>query len=642
MRTFAELLTLYMERTGIGDAELARRIPVSRPTLIRWREGVTTRPRYREDVLRCAELLRLTPSETDEFLQAAGFSPETALAEVDSSPADAAVEEAVPAPEPVLVEAEASPTPPRSRRSFVVPAAVLALIVVAVAAVAIAMGLRDTTDYPAALDGESLIVIAPFVNYTGGQQGYNVLGRLKHEIDSEVTTAGLSGVRTVEWPRQIASESSADEAGRRSDAVIVIWGEYDSGRVMARFTTPRVQSTQRDRQVVDIASSPSELPATINADLTEQVRYVALLTLGQLYLEQGEHDLAKTVLIHASDSNPTDPAALANLRYLLGRSYLGGRLADFDEAVWLFTQVLAVRPRSVEALNSRALAYLERGRNGDVDRAIDDLVQAATTNPTHAATYVNLAAAHVERGTDADLDRAVAELTEALEIQPGYASAYVNRAGAYVARDNPGDLERAFEDLDEALDENPDLAPAYVARGNAHLARGAEGDLNRALADYSRAVELAPDSPTAYFNRGLVYSEMENWTASLSDLRWAHALSPNNVAFNRVLCWQMAVSGSAQEALPVCERAVAYDPTSQSSEARGVAYALTGRTQKAVADLEAFLEWVEASPKDSCRDLYQQSRADWIDQLRSGNDPFDPATLRGLRVRPVSPGAAPC
>ena len=644
MRTFAELLTFYMERTGIGDAELARRIPVSRPTLIRWREGVTTRPRYREDVLRCAELLRLTPSETDEFLQAAGFSPETAPTEVDSRPTDDAIVETapVPLPTPPPAPVDALPSPPRSRRRAAVVGVVLALLVGAVAATAIAVGLRDDTVYPAALDGESLIVIAPFVNYTGGQQGYNVLGRLKHEIDSEVSAAGLSGVRAVEWPEQIASDSDAETAGRRSKAVIVIWGEYDSGRVMARFTTPRVRSTQLDRQVVDLASSPSELPATINADLTEQVRYVALLTLGQLYLEQGEHDLAKTVLIHASDSNPTDPAALANLRYLLGRSYLGGRLADFDEAVWLFTQVLAVRPRSVEALNSRALAFLERNRAGDVDRAIDDLAQAATISPNHAATYVNLAAAHVERGTDADLDRAIAELTQALEIQPGYASAYVNRAGAYVARDNPGDLERAFEDVEAALDGDPNLAPAHVARGNAHLARGAEDDLARALEDYSRAIELDPDSPTAYFNRGLVYSEMENWAASLSDLRWAQSLSPDNVAFNRVLCWQMAVSGSAQEALPVCERAVAHDPTSQSREARGVAYALTGRTEKSVADLEAFLEWVDASPKDSCRDLYMQSRENWVEELRSGNNPFDPATLREMRVHPVSPGAAPC
>ena len=235
---------------------------------------------------------------------------------------------------------------------------------------------------------------------------------------------------------------------------------------MARFTVPRIRSTQRDQQVVDIASSPSELPATINAELTEQVRYVALLTLGQLYLEQDEFDLAKTVLIHAADKNPTDPVALANLRFLLGRAYLGGSLADFDEAVWLFTQVLAVQPRSVEALNSRALAYLERDRSGDMELAIDDLVQAMTIRPAHAATYVNLAAAYVERGSDADLDRAIDDLTEALEIQPGYASAYVNRAGAYIARGDPGDLERAFDDLEEALDSEPDLAPAHLSRGN--------------------------------------------------------------------------------------------------------------------------------------------------------------------------------
>ena len=67
-----------MDRTGIGDAELARRIPVSRQTLVRWKEATTTRPRYRQDVIRCGELLRLTDEERDELLLAAGFSPETA------------------------------------------------------------------------------------------------------------------------------------------------------------------------------------------------------------------------------------------------------------------------------------------------------------------------------------------------------------------------------------------------------------------------------------------------------------------------------------------------------------------------------------------------------------------------------------
>ena len=77
MKTFAELLTVYMDRTGIGDAELARRIPVSRQTLVRWKEATTTRPRYRGDVIRCGELLRLTDEERDELLLAAGFSPES-------------------------------------------------------------------------------------------------------------------------------------------------------------------------------------------------------------------------------------------------------------------------------------------------------------------------------------------------------------------------------------------------------------------------------------------------------------------------------------------------------------------------------------------------------------------------------------
>ena len=636
MQTFSELLTSYMERTGIGDAELARRIPVSRPTLIRWKEGVTARPRYREDVVRCAELLRLTQAETDEFLLAAGFSPETATAPEDSPPLRDLEAE------PESEHAAETPLSVIKRRGFRVAVAVAAVVIAAIVIGAPLVRMLNRAEYPAAVGGESLIVMAPFVNYTGGQQGYNVLGRLKHEIDNEVRAAGLSNVRTVEWPEEIDAEADAEAAGQRSDAIIVIWGEYDSGRVMARFTVPRVRSKQRDQQVVDIASSPSELPATINAELTEQVRYVALLTLGQLYLERGEFDLAKTVLIHAADKNPSDPAALANLRFLLGRAYLGGKLADFDEAVWLFTQVLAVQPRSVEALNSRALAYLERDRAGDVELAIDDLVQAMTIRPARAATYVNLAAAYVERGSDADLDRAINDLTEALEIQPGYASAYVNRAGAYLARGDPGDLERAFEDLEEALDSEPDLAPAHLSRGNAYIARGSEGDLQLAATEFSRAIDLAPDSPVAYFNRGLVYSEMDDWVRSISDLRRAQELSPNDVTFNRVLCWQMSVTGDPDGALPYCDRAVAHDPSGQARGSRGLAYALTGRLEKAIAEFEAFLAWVDTSPKDSCRSHYRPSRMDWIEELRSGDSPFDSQTLRELRVRPVSPGNAPC
>ena len=146
---------------------------------------------------------------------------------------------------------------------------------------------------------------------------------------------------------------------------------------------------------VEIATSPSELPTAINIDLTAEVRSVALLTLSQVYLQRGEYEPAKTVLYQALEHPPADPAALANLRYRLGQAYLGGEYADLDEAIWRFTEVLSVQPRSADTYSSRSLAYLERGRPGDEDLAIADLTRASDLAPHLASPYLNRAAAYI-------------------------------------------------------------------------------------------------------------------------------------------------------------------------------------------------------------------------------------------------------
>ena len=411
MQTFAELLTEYASRTGIGDAELARRIPVSRLTLVRWKEGVTERPRYREDVLRVAEVLRLTDEERDLLLVAAGFAPESA-----PEPSGSAVALRDGESLPDALQGVRLPVPPRRRRAWR-GAVALALAAVVAAGLAAVLFSRDTTVYPEAADGESLIVLAPFVNYTSGQQGFNIAGRLKEAIDTEVREAGLTGARTADWPKEIEDEQQAEEAGERSGARLVIWGEYDSGRVIARFTVPRSEAAPRAGEVVDIASSPVGLPVTINADLTSEVRHVALITLGQLYLEQGEFDLAKTVLIQASTSPPSDPEALANLRFLMGRAYRGGELFDYDEAIWLFTQALAIRPTSAEAYINRGLSYLDRGREGDADEAIADLTRALAIDFQNAAAYRGRAAAYEARNDPGDAERAAADLEQARQYE---------------------------------------------------------------------------------------------------------------------------------------------------------------------------------------------------------------------------------
>ncbi len=638
MGTFAELLTAYMARTGIGDAELARRIGISRLTLVRWKLGVTTRPRHSDDVARCADLLRLTTEEKAEFLLAAGFPPS------EEPPTDAPAEP-VP-PDPLDASPPETPEMPSSRKRWLHrrdlwPMAAAAALLVLILGGLMAFRVLRSAPYPSAEGGESLIVMAPFVNYTGGQHGFNVHGRLKEQIEREIAAAGLPDVRTAEWPDEIAAEEAAVAAGLQSGAKIVIWGEYDSGRVVASFTMPQTRSEPHDQQVVDLATSPSELPATINVGLAEEVRYAALLTLGQLYLDQESFHAARLVLLRAMNEPPTDPDTLASLRFRLGRAYQGGESTDLDEAIGLFTQVLSVRPRSVDTYNSRALAYLDRGAGGDVELALADLTTAAEIDPEDAATYLNRAVAYMESGSGEDLDHAIANLTKSMTLRVDYAPAYVNRAGAYVQRNGPGDLDRAFGDLERALRIEPDLAQAYLTRGNAYLVRGGAGNLDLARQDFERAIELAPDSPSAYYNRGLIHSALGDLDASVADLQRARKLRPEDPSYNRTLCWQMGVSGKPAKALPYCDAAVAAN-VGEARDARGLVYATMGRHADAIAEFEAFLDWVNASFKESCRQNYHASRSSWLRTLRDGGNPFDPATLSRLGIRPVGPGAEPC
>ena len=454
--------------------------------------------------------------------------------------------------------------------------------------------------------------------------------------------AGLAGVRTADWPEEIEGEDMALEAGRLSGATIVIWGEYDSGRVRATLTVPEAQREAIDQSVVDISSSPAELPTIINLDLADEVRSIALLTLGQLYLERQDFDKAKVVFIQALAQPPVDPVALASLWYRLGRAYQGGELADLDEAIALFSKALAVYPSSADIYNSRGLAYLARGREGDAARAIADLTNAMAISPEIVAAHINRAVAFMDRDQPGDLRQALTDLNRAIGFDPESAVALVNRAAVYTRMSAPGDLDRAFDDLERAIEIQPDLATAYANRGNAYLQRGLDGDLERAQGEFNRAIELDPDSPMAFFNRGLVFSAIGDLERSIADLRRAQELNPLDYTVNNTLCWQLGVHRQPEEALPYCDLALQEDPGNLALDSRGLVYAVMGRRSDAVADFRAFLAWAGKSAEEGCEDHYSPSRLAWIEKLEAGQDPFDGETLNDLRVRPGKVGSGAC
>ncbi len=567
MRTFAELLSEYMTRTGVSDAELARAIGVQRQTIFRWKEGLVARPRAAEDVLRCAAKLRLTAEERDRLLLAAGFPPETppplpssdlqiasieAPAQPPTSPEPAEADDlpdgrAIAPPEPAVMAPVA--------QDGILRYAAIIIAVVVILGVAAWIFWRDRAGrFPTAGPGETLVVVGQFANYTGGVQGYNVADRLQTALKRELDAARLPSVRAAVWPEVIPDEAAALAVSRRAAAALVIWGEYDSGRVVGRFTLPPMQADKGERRYEKLLASPNELSAVINADLPEEVRYLSLLTLGQLYAGQGEHGRARAALVQALTRPPADRAALAALYFLLG--------------------------------------YVHQ-----------------TDQP----------AAGLNR-----MDAAIESYTAALALQPALISAYSNRANAYLRRDGPGDLEAALADLTQVIAALPEDATSRVNRGAAYLRRKRPGDLEAALADLDRAVALAPEMIEAYFNRGLARIRANDAAGWQADLTQTLVLDPDHAGAYAALCWGYALDRQAAAALPYCDRAVALAPSGPGRDSRGIVYAELGRFAEAVRDIA---EYLRGDPPAAER----AERAGWLTDLAAGRDPFDQATLDRLR-----------
>lgn len=78
--TFSELLSLYMRRIRASASGVATEIGLSRESVNNWRNGVSVpNPRSRDRVVACTRYLRLTETEANRLLSAAGFEPEFPL-----------------------------------------------------------------------------------------------------------------------------------------------------------------------------------------------------------------------------------------------------------------------------------------------------------------------------------------------------------------------------------------------------------------------------------------------------------------------------------------------------------------------------------------------------------------------------------
>ena len=90
------------------------------------------------------------------------------------------------------------------------------------------------------------------------------------------------------------------------------------------------------------------------------------------------------------------------------------------------------------------------------------------------------------------------------------------------------------------------------------------------------------------------------------------------------LCWDGSLQGYAKQAMFACEKAVALAPDDGNyRDSRGLARALTGNTQGAIADFQAYIAQTDDKEEKSRRQR-------WIDTLRAGKNPFTPEEIKKL------------
>ena len=316
-----------------------------------------------------------------------------------------------------------------------------------------AVGTPTATPLPVmAAENERLLIVAQFANFAS-DASFNVAGRIHEALNMQVQAARLEDTRVAIWPDVVSDNGKATSILEGTGAALVIWGEYDSGRVRVRFSLAG-GGAELDWQ--RLLGAPTELSTTINLDVPRETQALALMALGRLYRTAGDMTRARAAFAQALAQQPSDVDTVATLTFYLAVLDAAATPPALDRAIEGYTKVIEMRPQWFNARYNRGLTYLMR-------------------------YWAELAAD--------DLNLAIGDFTWTLGIKSNYAEAYINRAIAYYARNGEGDLDASVDDLTSAIRYNPLSYRAFYNRGLSYIRLDKP---ERWIADLRRALELAP------------------------------------------------------------------------------------------------------------------------------------------------------
>ena len=207
------------------------------------------------------------------------------------------------------------------------------------------------------------------------------------------------------------------------------------------------------------------------------------------------------------------------ISFLEGEKYY--REDDFDRAITEYTKSISSNSRFIEALVSRANAYVKKR---EFIKAIDDYSKAINLDSGRAELYNYRGFARIELSGAGNTASAIDDFSRAVSLNRNYVDALVNRSYAYY---RSGNYEKAIEDCDRIIALEPANVAIWNRRGSCWYARE---DDDRAIRDFSQALSINENYAAALYNRASAWYNKRDYDKAVADLNKCIALNPSYAA----------------------------------------------------------------------------------------------------------------
>ena len=234
-------------------------------------------------------------------------------------------------------------------------------------------------------------------------------------------------------------------------------------------------------------------------DHAEEGQARAWLALGHL-LENSKPEEALAAYQKAATLTPKDPEPH------LSAGLLRERQKDFPAAETEYKQVLALDPRSTEAIIGLTNLYMKSGRIGEAEPLLRRL---AAERPDDAGIHLQLGRVLAAQGKK---DDAIPEIQTALKLSPNDSEAQRDLADLYASAGKNDQAETAYRAL---LTAHPNDAELHRGLGQALLR---QKKFPEAQQELLTAVRLKRDWPDVYVDLAFAASENKNYDLTVRAL----------------------------------------------------------------------------------------------------------------------------